>query len=69
MHDAVNFGDPVVVAIQREFPLLWRMAVRVDHNDRAGLNSALADREADAALREVWQARTNLLAAPGSRST
>lgn len=47
-------------AMRREFPLLWERSSKADYDDRMGRNVDPLDAEADAAMREIFSARTFL---------
>lgn len=49
-----------VVAIAKEYPLLWERAVTADTRDRLGQSVQPLDAECDAVLREIWMARAAL---------
>lgn len=43
--------------IDRDFPRLWQRTKDLDDRERLGRESTAEDRELDAALRELWDAR------------
>lgn len=44
--------------LHREFPILWDFGEALDFAERTGREPSPLQREADAVLRELWQART-----------
>jgi hypothetical protein len=49
----------VTSELSREFPMLWNLACEYDFAERLGGCTDPLRAEADAALRELWTARTN----------
>lgn len=43
--------------LDTEFPILWDLAQKFDHDERLGYGTSPTMAEADAALRELWMAR------------
>jgi hypothetical protein len=58
--------NPIGVELQREFPILWEIVQQYDFAERIGGCTEPLWVEVDAAMRELWMARTNLLQQEGS---
>ena len=57
--------ESVAGDLRREFPELFARSEAFDFAERLGGSTSASDREADAALRELWMARTNLALVAG----
>jgi len=55
-----NVEESVAGDLRREFPELFARSEAFDFAERLGGSTSNLDREADAALRELWMVRTNL---------
>lgn len=54
----------IATALHEEYPMLWELAQEFDFAERLGGCLSPLAAEADAALREIWMARTNLVGEP-----
>jgi hypothetical protein len=45
--------------IDTDFPLMYDIAKRVDDNEKMGFNNSPLNVEIEAAMRELWMARSN----------